>query len=50
MSAIPKLDYICTPDDYLEFESQSDQRHEFGTAIFFKWLAKVCRTSAFALI
>jgi len=26
---LPKLDYIYTPEEYLEFERQSNERHEF---------------------
>ena len=29
MAALPKLDYIYTPEEYLEFERQSNERHEF---------------------
>lgn len=36
MSAIPKLDYIYTPDEYLEFERQSDERHEFWDGYLFQ--------------
>ncbi len=36
MSALPKLDYIYTPDEYLEFERQSDQRHEFWDGYLFQ--------------
>lgn len=36
MSAIAKLDRIYTPDEYLEFERRSDERHEFWDGYLFQ--------------
>ncbi len=36
MSALPKLDYIYTPEEYLKFERSSDERHEFLDGYIFK--------------
>lgn len=36
MSALPKLDYIYTPEEYLEFERSSDERHEFWDGYLFQ--------------
>jgi Uma2 family endonuclease len=36
MSALPKLDLIYTPEEYLEFERSSDERHEFWDGYLFQ--------------
>jgi Uma2 family endonuclease len=36
MSALPKLDYIYMPEEYLAFERQSDERHGFWNGYLFQ--------------
>jgi len=40
MSALPKLDLTYTPEEYLEFERQSDERHEFWDGYLFQMVGE----------